>query len=259
MDTRFAPERAQHEELFDRLSLRLNTCMPGVIKSFDAATQTCTVTPAIMMSTYQDGVQGAEQLPDIQHVPLFFPFAVLGGFALTLPVQAGDTCLLIFSQRCIDNWHELGGVQPSESTIGGRHHDLSDAFALCCAPSLVDVLTGYAVDGIELRNRIQDVSVKLTDDDVVAKKGLNNLTINDDSLTIEVGSTHKVVVTDTSITTTCGSYNFVLGATGLTVNAPVTFAQDVTFQGKMTDKNAIDHTSHYHFTLPGGGNSSGPI
>ena len=240
MDMRFAPERAQHEELFDRLSLRLNTCLPGIIKSFDAATQTCTVTPAIMMSTYEDGVQGAEQLPDIQQVPLFFPFAVLGGFALTLPVQAGDTCLLIFSQRCIDNWHELGGVQPSESTIGGRHHDLSDAFALCCAPSLIDVLGGYATDGIELRNRTQDVSIKLTDDDVVIKKSGNIITVDDTGISLVVGDNSIIMTT-----------------AGTTVNGPITFNGIATFESDMIDTNAVEYTDHVHI-VPEHGATSGP-
>ena len=67
----------------------------------------------------------AEALPVLQDVPIVWPSG--GGVTLTLPVAAGDECLLVIADRCIDAWWQSGGVQlPMDS----RAHDLSDAFAI---------------------------------------------------------------------------------------------------------------------------------
>jgi hypothetical protein len=237
MDTRLAPEKAQHEELFDRLSSRLNTCMPGIVKDFDPATQTCTVTPAIQMRTYQDGISGLEQLGDIQHVPLYFPFTPVAGFALTLPVRPGDSCLLIFAQRCIDDWWELGGVQPpGAGLVGARHHNLSDAFALCCGPSLPDVLGSWFADGIELRNRERNSRVTVEDAQVTTRTGETSEVVNangtivitsPDSTTVLAGPTTVVINADGTVTITA--------PTGVTVDAPLSaFTGNVAVAGGIT-------------------------
>lgn len=154
----------QARELFDSMMRRVNTCIPGRIDAFDPATQTAIVTPAIMGRMFADGVPSDIQLPPVISVPLVFPFAATAGFALTLPVQSGDPCLLVFSQRCIDNWHQLGGVQPAETNAAGaRHHSINDAFALACAPPLTVVLGDWCADGIELRNRARTVRVTVRD------------------------------------------------------------------------------------------------
>ena len=41
--------------------------------------------------------------------------------------MTGDECLVIFSERCIDAWWALGGVQPLAEL---RAHDYSDGFAI---------------------------------------------------------------------------------------------------------------------------------
>lgn len=248
MDTRLAPPNVQSRELFDRMSSRLNTCLPGIIQSFDPETQTCTVTPAIMMKTYQDGISGVEQLPDIQNVPLYFPFASLGGFALTLPVRQGDTCLLIFAQRCIDNWHELGGVQPPETeVIGARHHDMSDAFALCCAPTLVDVLENWCEDGIALRNRDNSTTITVRDIDVTVKKGNNSITVNGNEI---VSKAKNNTLTMTSEFTK-------LEGAPLIVTVPVDFHQPVTFKQGINTSAGIDLTTHKHPENGTGGGITG--
>jgi hypothetical protein len=99
-----------------------HTCLPGIVRSFDATTQTAQVQPAIKRIFIE---LGPVDLPPCVDVPVVFPSG--GNFVLTFPVAADDECLLIFSERAIDFWFEKGGVQlPSEY----RLHDLSDAYAL---------------------------------------------------------------------------------------------------------------------------------
>ncbi len=63
--------------------------------------------------------------PLLVDVPVVFPRG--GGCTLTFPVKAGDECLVIFADRCIDFWWQSGGIQ---EPVDERMHDLSDAFCI---------------------------------------------------------------------------------------------------------------------------------
>lgn len=208
MDPRFADEKFQYTELFERLSLQLNTCLPGIITAFDAATQTATVQPALQMKTYIDENPGFVDLPEIINVPIIFPYSTIGGFAITVPVIAGDSCLLIFAQRAIDNWWQNAGVQRTEEGNAGRHHDMTDAFAILCAPPLPEVLSSYSTSAIEIRNRDATVKIKLT-------------------------------------------------GTAIEFTGPVTFKNNVTFEGQINTSLGIDLTSHKHGGVTTGAGTSG--
>lgn len=194
MDTRVADFGVQVREIVDRALYRLNTCIPGVVETFDATTQTATVRPAIQMRTRVDGVDGVLDMPPIIRAPLVFPYVATAGFALTLPVQAGDPCLLLFSQRAIDNWHDLGGTQPPETgAVGSRHHDLTDALVLLAPAPIPAVLSGWVADGIELRNADQTSRITVRDAEVVVEVGPTTLTISSDgSVVLDAGDTVTV-------------------------------------------------------------------
>lgn len=106
------------------------TSLPGIIQSVDFVANTCVVQPSIkgfQRVLNDDGsvVEKLVTMPLLLDVPLFFPSG--GGFSMTFPVAAGDECLVVFADRCIDSWWQSGGVQPPASR---RMHDLSDGFAL---------------------------------------------------------------------------------------------------------------------------------
>ena len=180
MDLRTADQTTQLRELVDRALSRINTSIPGVVESFDGATQTATVLPAIRMKVQVDGVTSYLDLPPIVNAPCIFPFASTAGFALTLPVRAGDPCIILFSQRAIDNWVQYGGVQNPEEGAGIRHHDLTDALVIFAAPPSTDVLGEWETDGIEIRNRSKNTRVTVKDNTVEAAAGTSLLTISDD-------------------------------------------------------------------------------
>jgi len=138
------PESAA-EAYADSLFKSINHCKPGIVKSYDAATQTASVQPAIRR-VWTD--RGAMDLPVCVDVPV----VVLGGgdLFLTFPIAEGDECLLLFGDRAIDFWFDRGGVQdPAEY----RLHDLSDAFALVGVASRPRMLAGVSTDAAELRTR----------------------------------------------------------------------------------------------------------
>lgn len=169
MDARIVDEAAQLRESIDRALARMNTCIPGIIVSFDPETQTATVQPAVQAKTYIDGESGVASLPQIINAPLIFPFAIGAGFALTLPVSKGDPCVILFGQRSIDNWHDKGGIQPSEEGISSRHHDLTDALVMLAAPPTPNVLGDWDSEGIVLRNTAGSSKVTVYDDSIVVQ------------------------------------------------------------------------------------------
>jgi phage baseplate assembly protein gpV len=85
-------------------------------------------------------------LPLLVDVPVIFPRG--GGFTMTFPVRAGDECLVVFSDRCIDFWWQNGGVQ---ETVDPRMHDLSDAFAIVGPQSQAKKISGISTTSVQVR------------------------------------------------------------------------------------------------------------
>lgn len=121
--------------------------LPGIIQGVDLGRQTCSVQPAITGTVMErDGKKKAVQLPMLVDVPLVFPRA--GGFALTFPVRAGDECLVIFADRCIDAWWQYGKVS---APVEQRFHDLSDGFAILAPTSQPKKLSGVSSSAVQMR------------------------------------------------------------------------------------------------------------
>ena len=95
----------------------LHVAMPGRVISYDASTGTATIQPAIRKRDLNGNLVTA---PMLTGVPVFLPTA-------EFTPQAGDQCMVIFADCCIDGWFDTGSavVPPSKRT-----HDLADGFAL---------------------------------------------------------------------------------------------------------------------------------
>lgn len=137
----------------------LHTCLPGIIKSYDPTTNTAQVQPAVQRVFVESG---PVNLPLIVDVPVVFPGG--GSWAVTFPVAAGDECVLVFSERCIDYWHVTGQIKPPATY---RFHDISDAFAFVGVRSQARKLSNIQTDGVELRNSDRSVALKLNATGVV--------------------------------------------------------------------------------------------
>jgi hypothetical protein len=103
--------------------LSLNVCMPGVVESYNSATNTVSVRPALKRLYETDTVPTA--LPIISMVPVVYPRG--GAFKMKWNLLPGDSVTLIFSQRSIDIWKSQGGVVDPDDP---RRFHLSDAIAI---------------------------------------------------------------------------------------------------------------------------------
>lgn len=124
------------------------TALPGIIESFDPATMTCTVQPAIeMLVRDEKGNTRADNRALLLDCPVQFPAG--GSCTLTFPVKKGDECLVVFASRCIDAWWQSGGVQPQAEQ---RMHDLSDGIALLGVRSAPRALAAFSTTAVQLRS-----------------------------------------------------------------------------------------------------------
>ncbi|HID9644409.1 Gp138 family membrane-puncturing spike protein [Serratia bockelmannii] len=132
----------------DSLSTSLRVAMPGIIQSFDAGAVTATIQPAVKASVRQsDGALSSVALPLLVDVPVVFPRG--GGVTLTFPVAAGDECLVVVADRCIDYWWQNGGVQ---EPVDQRQHHLADAFAMVGPQSQAKKISGISTSAAQFRS-----------------------------------------------------------------------------------------------------------
>jgi hypothetical protein len=153
-------------------SCMLRCAIPAQVVSFDPVKLTCEVQVMIQElvrlprksndpSPNPGNTQNLadwDTIPNLRDVPVVMMHA--GGWSLTFPVEAGDECLLIFADACIDGWWESGNLS---AQYDRRRHDLSDAFALfgpwSQKPSTR--LYNYSTGSMQLRSDDQSVVIDL--------------------------------------------------------------------------------------------------
>ena len=112
-----------------RVFQNMNCVKIGRITAFDAVKRTAKV-EVMFRRLLADG-KTIQDFPLLQDCPVFTLQG--GGSALTVPIAAGDECLVLFSDNNIDAWYEAG--QPA-LPYDGRRHDISDGIAIVGLNSL---------------------------------------------------------------------------------------------------------------------------
>ncbi len=135
-------------QLAQAIMSAMRVSIPGIIQSFDPDAVIAVVQPAIKGAEKDEsGAEVSVNLPLLVDVPVVFPRG--GGCTLTFPVEAGDECLVIFADRCIDFWWQSGGIQ---EPVDERMHDLSDAFCIVGPQSQAKKISGISTSAVELRS-----------------------------------------------------------------------------------------------------------
>jgi len=140
---------AQWTEAFRAFGDSIRVAMPGIVVSFDEDEQTVEVRPALTDQTVQGGLAQTIVLKNLEDVPICVPRG--GPFALTLPIQEGDECLVIFGDMDIGAWWEAGAADKAQNQIHQRRHTLADGFALMACWSQPRVLENYSTTSAQLR------------------------------------------------------------------------------------------------------------
>ena len=107
----------------------------GQVQSFDAARRTVQA-QILFRRVLNDGT--IADYPVLVDCPVFTLQG--GGGSITFPIQAGDQCLLLFSDRNLDAWFQNGSAA---APFDARCHDLSDGLALVGLNALPSSLVEY--------------------------------------------------------------------------------------------------------------------
>ena len=133
---------AIREDIFSNL----NCHAIGVIESFDSTLQTANISIA-----YQKKIENIPETSLRPDYPMMVdvPLIIMGGGngSLRFPISVGDSCIVFYNDRDIDNWFASGSKTPLGSN---RKHSFSDALALIGPRSLADTLNDYSNDRTEL-------------------------------------------------------------------------------------------------------------
>lgn len=222
----------------------MRVSMPGIIQSFDPDAVTAVVQPAIK-GVEQDasGADVSVNIPLLVDVPVVFPRG--GGCTLTFPVKAGDECLVIFADRCIDFWWQSGGIQ---EPVDERMHDLSDAFCIVGPQSQAKKIGGISTTAAQLRTDDGSAFIEVAAGHDVTVKTPGKLTASADGGT-EITSPEIILNGNVTIN---GNLSQGMGESGgsATMHGPVTVTNDVTAGGKSL-------MTHTHGGVEHGNDSTG--
>lgn len=158
--------------LLREAALDNRVCVPGVVNTFDHEQLTANVEIAAQGVAYDDhGRETDETYPLLVDVPVVFPRG--GGLSLTFPIKQGDECLVVFADRCIDFWHQSGGMQ---KTASQRGHDLGDAFIIPGPYSQPQTIDNVSTDSVQLRTDDGTAFIEMDQN--------GNITINCPTITV---------------------------------------------------------------------------
>jgi hypothetical protein len=122
----------------------------GIIQSFNSEDQTARI--QLVDKRVFEIIENNEAREILKDYSLLVdcPIMILGAGGrgrVTVPIDQGASCLVLFNDRDIDNWFEAGAVQKPNSP---RAHDLSDGIAFVGINSLLSSIAGYNNDAAEI-------------------------------------------------------------------------------------------------------------
>lgn len=107
----------------------LHTALPGIVRSYDASSQTAEVelalTRPLPAEDENDEEDTFETLPVLPSVPVAWPRG--GGFYFHCPLTDGDSVLVVFCESDTNAWRNSGGVSDPSVTL---RHTLSGPVAI---------------------------------------------------------------------------------------------------------------------------------
>ena len=234
------------EFFFDQHVKRLNTAMPGVVRSYDASTRRARVQPAIRTRMTNGEFRSK---PLIVDVPVMHPHA--NGYIVHVPIQAGTPVMLLFSQR---------GITEFKQSLAESNPDLESVLALKDAVAF----TGFGetadislANGDELVLQNQDGSTHIrVGSDTVHIDTPNAVNVRSDS-TAEIESPEVTIRGNLTVTGTVTSEGQVNAQAGVDVTGTVDASGRITSSTEVR-AGTVNLKTHIHTGVSTGGGVSGP-
>lgn len=218
----------------ENIFFELNCHQIGEIVSFNPASQTAEVIIK-MKGLRNDKIVDYPLLVDC-------PVVVMGGGAgrITFPIEKGDSCLVLFNDRDIDNWFSSGQSLPPRTR---RKHSFSDAVCLVGPRNKSNSIGDYLPNGTEIK--YANSTIKLQNNQITITNGASVITLNNGTVSIQA--------TQVDVTAPTINLNGTVNASGV-VNAPT-----VAVSGSLTVSGKDIGPSHVHSNGNQGQNTGGVV
>lgn len=211
----------------------LRVAMPAIVVDFDVNKQTVSCRLAVRELLTQEGQLKFVDFPVLKEVPVVMPRG--GGYAMTFPIKAGDECMVIFQDMCMDSWWFRGGIQ-NRSDL--RRHDLSDAIAIFSPWSQPNVIPSYNNEGVELRSLDGSKTIVIDDEKIEATNGQTKISVTPQDLHLQT-PTSSLKMNSEGLTVT--------DLLAINLNAPT------------VNINGGPYKLHTHTGVQSGGGTTGPV
>ena len=184
----------------------VRTCYPAEIISFDPDTQTASV--KLAMERYHSNMNYYYKKVEreiIEDVPVHF--MQCKNFALTMPIEVGDDCLVWFAYRGFDHWLYDGLMEAGTDSRGFpkpqlmRVNDISDAFVTVGFNPVVKAIKSFNMNALELRSKSGSQKVALNNGGSIDVHNPASA-VNVNCTTFTVNATSKVVLNTPAVETT---------------------------------------------------------
>lgn len=119
---------------------------------------------------------------EIKNYPLLLKCPVLGN-KITIPIEEGEFCIVLFNDRNIDSWWETGQSQLPRTN---DKHNISDGIVICGLNSLANAIQ-YDNSAICLNYQQTKINGNLEVNGNTTQNGDNTITGNNEAATYSTG------------------------------------------------------------------------
>lgn len=155
------------ERFRDSLQEDLHTALPGIVQSYDAATQRADIVPGLnRILPTREGEPVSELMPTLRAVPVVFPGS--GDWFVRWPISAGDEVLLVICERDPARWLQTGD---RSDPIDVRAHHLAHAVAIPGLRSRPGQLPAPSGSALEL-GEVGGASIRIEGDGTIRLGGV---------------------------------------------------------------------------------------
>jgi hypothetical protein len=175
----------------DDLAYTLNCHRVGIIESFDPVNQNATI-KLVDKGVYEyTENETIIDYPPLLEVPVIIHKATDGG--ITIPIIKGDTCLVVFNDRDLDNWL-LNGLIQRPNTL--RKHDLSDAIAIIGIKNQKNKIADYNNLATVINYKDNKITIDDAEINLLNSVGNGNIIIDDKIDIKNAAENLKALITD---------------------------------------------------------------
>lgn len=178
------------KEALNASKMETRVAMPAEVIKYDHKKQAVDVRPFFQ----RKGADGkSSEAPIIYNVPVAFPRA--GDAFISMPIEKGNSIMLIFADRSMDKWLSSGAHGDPEDT---RAHHISDAIALPGLYPFSNTAPVHNANDVIIKNKNLEIRIKKNGHLQILNSKHELIKVIDEWMTADINGAHtfKLVIRD---------------------------------------------------------------